>query len=494
MHETYPGVQDMSCDTFLKIARSCRRKFVLLQKDERMPFIREIIERLPQTIQDLEQAQIHTFYEAVAEIIRAESNLQVVQDLTMRLMNMPNQTWASIITQANRHLESLWDIKTVRTVINVLKTNSRVASALDHMYAVQLGRIYLEMLQVYKSYSGYVSNEIKNRGEKATHTVTVRLMRAVKKETLKLIQTFVKNSKQHQHEMIFNKLLPALLDPVLDDYKRNVPNARDAEVLLLIAELIRNLGAGMSSVVPRILDSTFSCTLEMIKKNLQDFPDVRRNFFEMIRAINSRCFPALLDLHSAQFKLVMDSIIWSINHLDRTIAEIGLNAMVEMLNNFDQSQAAAQFYKTYYVIVLKEILKVLSDTFHKPGFRLHAQILQKLFIVIQSGAIPVPLWDQKQGNFTNNIQFVQHSVVNLIGNSFKNVSKRQAEEFVVGAFKSANDLKAFKRHVRDFLIQLKEFSADKEELFLEEKQKAAEDQKARDAAGRAAVPGLVKND
>jgi len=492
MHESHEGVQDMSCDTFLKIARSCRRKFVTRQEEESVPFIQEIIDRLPDTIADLEQSQIHTFYEAVAGIVRAESNQEQVQQLTMRLMKLPNQTWSQIIHQANRHLESLYDIKTVKTVVNVLKTNNRVASALEHMYSIQLGRIYLEMLQVYKSYSGYVSNEIKNRGERATATVIVRMMRAVKKETLKLIQTFVKNSIQPQHEMIFQKLLPALLDPVLDDYKRNVAPARDAEVLMLIAELVNSLGKGMSSVVPRILDSTFQCTLDMIKTNLQDFPDVRRNFFEMIRAINAKCFPALLGLQPAQFKLVMDSICWSIQHLDRTIAEIGLNTMLGMLTNFESTQAAAQFYKGYYMHILKEILKVLSDTFHKPGFRLHTAILQKLFIVIQSGAIPVPLWNPQNANFSNNVHFVQQSVVNLIGNSFKNITRRQAEEFVVGCFKLTNNLKDFKRHVRDFLIQLKEFSVDKDELYLEEKQKAQDDQKARDQAGRAAVPGLIK--
>lgn len=31
MHETHPGVQDMACDTFLKIVQKCKRKFVIVQ-------------------------------------------------------------------------------------------------------------------------------------------------------------------------------------------------------------------------------------------------------------------------------------------------------------------------------------------------------------------------------------------------------------------------------------------------------------------------------
>lgn len=31
MHETHPGVQDMACETFLKICKKCKRKFVQTQ-------------------------------------------------------------------------------------------------------------------------------------------------------------------------------------------------------------------------------------------------------------------------------------------------------------------------------------------------------------------------------------------------------------------------------------------------------------------------------
>ena len=47
MHESHPGVQDMACDTFLKIATKCKRKFVTLQADETAPFICELVDSLP---------------------------------------------------------------------------------------------------------------------------------------------------------------------------------------------------------------------------------------------------------------------------------------------------------------------------------------------------------------------------------------------------------------------------------------------------------------
>ena len=42
MHETHDGVQDMACDTFVKIAQKCKRHFVIVNSGEPMKFSRKI--------------------------------------------------------------------------------------------------------------------------------------------------------------------------------------------------------------------------------------------------------------------------------------------------------------------------------------------------------------------------------------------------------------------------------------------------------------------
>ncbi|CAF1151407.1 unnamed protein product [Adineta steineri] len=39
MHETHEGVQDMACDTFIKISQKCRRHFITIQLGESQPFV-----------------------------------------------------------------------------------------------------------------------------------------------------------------------------------------------------------------------------------------------------------------------------------------------------------------------------------------------------------------------------------------------------------------------------------------------------------------------
>ncbi len=66
-----------------------------------------------------------------------------------------------------------------------------------------------------------------------------RGLRTIKKEILKLIDMFVQ--KADDLDMINNNIVPPLLDAVLVDYNRNVPDARDAEVLNVMSTIVTKL-------------------------------------------------------------------------------------------------------------------------------------------------------------------------------------------------------------------------------------------------------------
>ncbi|XP_062089236.1 protein EXPORTIN 1A-like [Humulus lupulus] len=112
MHETHPGVQDMACDTFLKIVQKCKRKFVIVQVGENEPFISELLTGLPTTVADLEPHQIHSFYESIGLF---KSDPQKRDEFLQRLMELPNQKWAEIIGQARLSVDFVKDQDVIRT-------------------------------------------------------------------------------------------------------------------------------------------------------------------------------------------------------------------------------------------------------------------------------------------------------------------------------------------------------------------------------------------
>lgn len=67
----------------------------------------------------------------------------------------------------------------------------------------------------------------------------VRGLRTIKKEILKLIESYV--DKAEDLQAVRQQMVPQLLDSVLVDYNRNVPGARDAEVLKAMSTIITRL-------------------------------------------------------------------------------------------------------------------------------------------------------------------------------------------------------------------------------------------------------------
>ena len=45
--------------------------------------------------------------------------------------------------------------------------------------------------------------------------------------------------------------------------------------------------------IPQVFEALFECTLHMINKELEPFPEHRINFFKMLQAITTHCFPGM---------------------------------------------------------------------------------------------------------------------------------------------------------------------------------------------------------
>ena len=179
------------------------------------------------------------------------------------------------------------------------------------------------------SFETGISAAVADGNKFTAKTTQVKLMRSVKCECLKLIETFV--NKCEDTTLVCNQMVPAMMDPILGDYVRNVPDARDAEVLSLFATIFNKVQGQLSEEVPRVFDAVFQCTLQMITRNFEDYPEHRLKFFELLRAITNHCFRAMLSLSPENLKLVIDSIVWAFRHTERNVAEMGLNLLLEML-------------------------------------------------------------------------------------------------------------------------------------------------------------------
>uniref|UniRef100_A0A1I7X0G7 CRM1_C domain-containing protein n=1 Tax=Heterorhabditis bacteriophora TaxID=37862 RepID=A0A1I7X0G7_HETBA len=386
------------------------------------------------------------------------------------------------------HIESmhgfvkLWDlfiilyfIQVTRNLLNILKTNVAACKSIGAPFIIQLSRVYMDLLSLYRILSENVSMAVEQNNQEVLKIPLIKTMKAVKREILIYVSTWV--AKSTDSTMVLENIVPPLFDAVLFDYQKNVPGAREPKVLSLLSIIVTQLGV--------------RCKIPLIstQQYLNAFPEHRTNFFQLLHALTQECFPVFLGLPTEQLSYIIDAVVWAFQHSMRNVAEIGLDILKEILAKVavlpeEQSQS---FYKAFYMQILQHVLAVVADSsqVHVAGLTYYAEILCALFRACEY-SIKIPLNDEnpQQGN----VDYIYAHIGNIFVQHFTNLTQDQIRVSIKGFFSFNTDIALMRNHLRDFLVQIKEFNGeDTSDLFLEERE--AEIQAAQ--AKKKSVPGMV---
>jgi len=505
MHEQHPGVQDMACDTFQKIALKCKRKFMIPQTDDPEPYIYTLIRELHKHTHDLQPHQVYSFYESVGIILSDHGPAIHVhrEDLLAKLMADPNDLWRSVLTHAASDVNFLSLVETTKSLCSCLRVNKAVCSTIGPLYAHQLSSIFLDMLNLFKFYSLKLKEEIDAHGEIATKLTQGKALRSVKADILDLLIAFFDLSKDRESNgsgssssggssfgvngsnskaadgggggggaggangeilIAFQTFLPPLMEHVLGDYAACSPAARDARVLTMFASLISSLKSNIVGLVPAIMEALFEPTLELITTNMINNPEHRTGLFRLLREANRHCFAGLFNVASERQKLIVDSIAWAIKHTERSISESGLEILIELLTNVSQTHGIRDSFTSSFLLpLINDVIGIMTDGLHKSGFKLQACVMWTLFQTVRMHSFAQPLFDPSSAAMAvGNLEAVKNHVAVLLLTAFPNLGRQQVIDFVIGLFDPSHDLDAFKQLLRDFLIRVKQIESGSE--------------------------------
>lgn len=517
MNETFPGVQKMACETFLKIAQKCKHAIAQRYSDGDTWLLVTVLELTEQqTRSGIDDKYALYLYQAMGHLISA-SEEGYRQPYMERLMAQPNSAWETVMAAATTDPASLFYPDTAKVITKVLTVNHAVAKSAGYSCRLQLLALYPHMLTIYSLYSKRLNSEASANPSRVLHADMKTLILA-RRETLHLVETFIEHaltggggrgdgstetnghvvnegivgkqgdwSLEERRKDIMEKFVCPLLEPVLEDYHSNLPSTRDQDVLSLVSTILTFLGTHVAECLPRIFDCLFGSTLDMIKGDFHSYPDHRSKFYDMLMTCNRHCFNGLMGLPQEKLRTYVESLVWAFKHEQPSVAEQGLKITAEFLQRLitDRTHILLEFCKVFYYSLVFEILSVMTDTLHKSGFKHQTLILMRLIGVLESGLVNDEATELTKQQFTT-------SLVSYLDNSFQTLNRRQVEAFVVDMFNySQLETRKFETHVRDFLIQIKEFADLNEELFEREKQEALQRAQELDQQKRMQVPGMV---
>jgi exportin-1 len=113
-------------------------------------------------------------------MISAQPNKRTQETLIERLMELPNSAvsycvlnvraradhqWDNLMSQAASNVDVLANPENVKIMSNILKTNVSACTSIGSFFLPQLGRIWLDMLGLYKAVSGIISEQVATQGK-----------------------------------------------------------------------------------------------------------------------------------------------------------------------------------------------------------------------------------------------------------------------------------------------------------------------------------------
>lgn len=503
-HESHEGVQDMACDTFIKIVIKCKTHFTMTQVGETQPFVDEILLNLSTIICDLSEPQVHVFYEAMGHIISSEHDETAQTRLIDMLMVVPNRVWSEIIEHATADTNVIFEQEVLHNLVHILKTNVSACKSIGIPFFAQIQRIFEDMLAIYRLISSSITTLVAEQGVEVLKQPLLKQMRSVKRETLTVLSTWIARAESNAttsrdskrkvgvvQDTMAQVVIPALFSTILQDYSMSVPEAREPKVLSLLSITILSLRDKFSTHLERMFELVFVPTLEMIKADLSHYPEHRVNFFQMLDAAVRSCFnQEVMRLPENIIGLVVQAILWAFQHTIRSVAEIGILLVVEIIERLRDSQMDQEqrqsFYQRFYVEILTHVIATVTDHNQVPfvGLANLSEAVCQLFTCVESD-IKVPVGTSTSAE--NNVDYVFETIGNLLAVHFPNLTQEQIRVTIKGFFSYNRNMPKMRDHIRDFLVQIKEESgADTADLFLEEKEKELQ----RIQAEKSLVPGV----
>ena len=471
MHESFEGVQDFACETFLKISIKCARNFTILQQGENEEYIKDLVRNVSETTKDLKPHQQLMFYEAIGNMINSEQNLTKKTVYIKQLMSEKDSQWNQIFNEAKQNVNILNNTNIVKVLSLIILLNERVSFSTKTPYWSYGINIFQNLINSFIYYSGCINEYFQTNKILDMNT---RAYVIYNRTLIKFLTSLVKNTDDVQ--LIQNDMLNSF-GTLIETYNKNNDNNKDPNMLLLFSALLEKIQNKNPEVVSTIWQLLSQSTIPLIKNDYESFPELRMNFFILLKSLISNSFESLFRAQNFSFnKSVIDTITFAINHKTPSMSETGLETLLILLQkvitvkNIDYQNIVDPFFKNYFLLLLGDVFHTMTDGFHQNGFKLQVKVMQILIRVIDEKVIKENLFDENQNNKT----FFLNRLLTEILQNFQNIKQTQGEALCLAMINSCSDDHKFKSVMRDFLVSLKSFIGNNEALWEEEKRKELE--------------------
>ena len=245
----------MACDTFKKIAKNCGSQLVVPQRVDGVecpPFIQDIIVKMGAYMDALSPQQKDVFYEAVASVTKFERNDERRAVLVQNMMYSLNEALKGVIKAGLADGAAFHASESLQIVRNVLRYNRVVCAVIGNDFTAQLVGYFQDFVDVFTLYAGAVTAVVREKGEIVTGYQQTRQEIIIKREVIRIMQTFLETYKQRADAsgsiVDLKQLCAKFLPVLLKDFSESPDCVKEPATLQFLAVMIEKLRVGVERV------------------------------------------------------------------------------------------------------------------------------------------------------------------------------------------------------------------------------------------------------
>lgn len=413
MGETHEGIQDMACDTFLKITEKCSKIFMTqMENNENLCFY--ILKNLNSTTATLEYYQRRIVYEAMCRIIAFAPDSHKFQYIQL-LLNCFNSDLKTFDTK-EKLKEVCHSLRSCSIVFTVLPQSINMLVAMQEVFIGTFEHLVENKAPKYE----IVSNEI--------------------------LSLFTNILRQGRVVEININLIHALLERILINFKVNV----DSHFLALASEIVTNvetlnLFQRDSFFISNIFEPLHNVKLQNAELKLQ--------YFVLLNSLVVNSFDSFVSICWVKddlFSYIYQNVLEGLSDV-KEVNELSLNILGSFLRNMSDKRNFPFFIK-FTALTLENMMSIIFDKDMEFSYEKQCEVLSLFFQVIKD-----PNMIRIGGTDIDNITFIHSFITALFSSNFPNLSAESIHLFSVGLFDLSDDAEILKDHVSDFRIKMSEF-------------------------------------
>lgn len=423
MNEEYEGIQDMACEAFDAISKSCYKEFYT-EKIKGNIIIIHILEEITSITEKLKFYQKRQFYKSLCFIVQSKYKSLKFADNYLKNMNQKDvELLILYLKKENLNMES-----NIKLISHVIKSYA----ILYTVFPMALEYFKPEIIDYYYEFTNKINDNLKIKTNEYLN---------LRSDFIELFISILKSIKKIND--VPNEISVEIKDFYITESFKLIADfkiTREYLLLFLAAEVV-NISSNIS-VDEFILKNIFPFILD-IKED-----DITKGYLKLINVCIRKRFPTFFPLIFSDkniFENTYNNLLFSLA-MKEDIREISLKILIEI---FQKSYELRNwmFLKEYFLLTFDNVIGIVFDG----GYELACELLILML----------------QYPYINELNIREY--LNELLLSFTNIPDEYKSIFVKGFFILFKNKKIFHAHIEDFrkrirIIENKDEIQDEEYL------------------------------